>query len=337
MRRQTLVTLVLAGTLAALAALAAGCGSGGGKAKPLPTPLPTQPKAIALPGSPVKFAAPAAVQPVSGAYAGPATPTSLDGVKFVAALREELAKPGVTETLARQGFVVLPGEFRLFHFLYDAEGGYNPWPVFVTTDVATHEFHLMFDKLLRSLEQEVLLPKLEQLVSGLVEAARAQATAVAGTDLEDAAARVEQLYQVAAAELGLPVQLGPLAVEEKALVDGHSASTHSPITDVGADYSLYTPRGHYTRNADLRRYFVAMSVLGQAAFCLPGSRGCEGIEPARRGILAARVARPRPPPRGAVAHDLRADRVPRRELGRLHGARGRSRRRRARRPHAPRR
>jgi hypothetical protein len=287
MRRHTLVTVIPVVALAALAVLAAGCGSSGSKAKP--TPQPTQPAAIALPASPVKFAAPAPVPPVSGAYAGPATPTSLDGVKFVGALREELAKPGVSETLARQGFVVLPGEYRLFHYLYDAEGGYNPWPTFVTTDVATHEFHLMFDKLLRTLEQAVLLPKLEQLVTGLVEAAHAQTTAVAGTDLEDAAARVEQLYQVAAAALGLPGQLGPLAEQEKALVDAHSATASSPLTGVDADYSLYTPRGHYTRNADLRRYFVAMSVLGQAAFCLPGTRGCAGVEPARRGILAARV------------------------------------------------
>ena len=282
MRRHPLVTpLLLAGAFAALAVLAAGCGSSGSKPKPAA-------KALAIPGSPVRFAAPAPVQPVSGVYAGPATPKSLDGVKFVKELHADLSKPGVSETLARQGFVVLPGEYRLFHFAFDLES-YSPWPVFATTDVATHEFHLMFDKLLRTLEQKVLLPKLEQLVTGLVDAAHAQATALAGTGLEDAAARVEQLFQVAAAELGLPVQLGPLAVEEKALVDAHSASAHSPITGAGADYSLYTPRGHYTRNADLRRYFVALSVLGQAAFCLPGTSGCEGVEPARRGILAARV------------------------------------------------
>src|SRR3970282_803710 len=55
------------------------------------------------------------------------------------------------------------------------------------------------------------------------------------------------------------------------------------------DYSLFTPRGHYTRNADLQRYFVAMSVLGQSAFCLPGTTDCPGLEPARLAILASRV------------------------------------------------
>jgi hypothetical protein len=32
------------------------------------------------------------------------------------------------------------------------------------------------------------------------------------------------------------------------------------------DYSQFKPRGHYTRNEDLERYFRAMSLLGQAAF-----------------------------------------------------------------------
>ena len=190
MRRHTLITVLPVAALAALAVLAAGCGGSGSKAKPTTQPVARK---VALPGSPVLFAAPAAVPPVSGAYAGPATPTSLDGVKFVKELNADLSKPGVSVTLARQGFVVLPPEYRLFHFAFDLES-YSPWPVFATTDVATHEFHLMFDKLLRSLEQKVLLPKLEQLVTGLIEAAQAQPTAVAGSPLEDAAARIEQLY-----------------------------------------------------------------------------------------------------------------------------------------------
>jgi hypothetical protein len=55
-------------------------------------------------------------------------------------------------------------------------------------------------------------------------------------------------------------------------------------------YSLFTPRGHYTRNAALTRFFVGMSVLGQLPSCLPGTFDCPaGAEPARIGILAART------------------------------------------------
>jgi len=159
----------------------------------------------------------------------------------------------------------------------------------VTTDVAYHDWHLVFDKVLRSLEQQVLLPKLETLVGGLLKAAHAQTVEVTGTSVEDAASRVEQLFQVAAAELGLPVTLGVLARQEKAFVDAHSATETSPIVGGKIDYSLFTPRGHYTRNAALQRYFVAMSVLGQSAFCLPGTTDCPGLEPARLAILASRV------------------------------------------------
>ena len=91
----------------------------------------------------------------------------------------------------------------VFQFAYEGNE-YTGWPVFVTTDVAYHEWHLLFDKTLRDLEQHVLLPKLEQLVDGSLAAARQQRTELAGTPLEDAASRVEQLFEVAAAELGRP-------------------------------------------------------------------------------------------------------------------------------------
>ncbi len=251
----------------------------------------TTPAVRALPTSAVHFAQLVSVPlgPGVTSYAGPPTPHSLVGVKVTRTVRRDLAKPGVSEALTANGFVVVPSDFRLFHMAYEGNV-YEGWPVFVTTDVAFHEWHLVFDKVLRSLEEKVLLPKLERLVAGLLQGAHAQAQALAGSSSADAAARIEQLYEVAAAELGSPVALGPLAAKEKALVDAHrAAGVVSPVLGVKTDYSLYTPRGHYTRSADLRRYFTAMSVLGQAAFCLPGTVDCDTVEPARLGILASRV------------------------------------------------
>lgn len=269
----------LLGAVLALAFTAGGCGT---KA--------TKVVALELPSTHVRFADPAAEKAgPTVPYSGPSTPHSLDGVKVAKTIGPALAKAGVTEALTSNGFAVVPDEFPLFHFAYQGNV-YEGWPLFVTTDVAYHQWHLLFDKMLRSLEQEVLLPKLEQLVRGLVDAAQAQTAELAGTPLEDAASRVEQLFQVAAAELGLPVTLGPLAIEEKALIDAHSASDQeSPIVGGKIDYSLFTPRGHYTRNAALGRFFTAMSVLGQSAFCLPGTTDCPGTAPVRMAVLAARV------------------------------------------------
>ncbi|MGA9760923.1 MAG: DUF3160 domain-containing protein [Gaiellaceae bacterium] len=295
-RALTCVTL-----LVVVAAVAAGCGSTAKKAATTATATTTatttstQPNkqvAFALPTSLVNFAAFSPVPLLNAdapAYAGPATPSSLANVTVVKALRSEIAKPGVSAALEKNGFVVVPADFKLFQYAYEGND-YQGWPVFVTTDAAYHDWHLAFDKLLRSVEQQVLLPKLEQLVSGALRAAQAQAAELRGSALEDAASRAEQIYQVAAAELGQPVDLGPQAKREKALIDAHTAAdATSPILGSNIDYSIFTPRGHYTRTPQLTRFFVGMSVLSQLSFCLPGSFKCPGAEPARIGILAARV------------------------------------------------
>jgi hypothetical protein len=211
-------------------------------------------------------------------------------VRIAPPVQDALSDPAVEATLSEQGFVVVPADFRLFHFAYQGNV-YEGWPVYVTTDVAYHVWHQAFDKLLRSVEQEVLLPELEALVTGLLEGARAQAAELEGTPLAESADRVEQLFEVAAAELELPVEPGPLAEAELALIEEHTAANEaSPIVLGRIDYSLFTPRGHYTRTEELTRYFLGMSVLGQLASCLPGTTGCpSGVEPSRLAILSARV------------------------------------------------
>ena len=283
----------LAAGAATLMLLTAACTGGPAPAPTTRTttvwPTPTT-EVATLPASLVRFGDYTVIplaDPDTPAYAGPATPDSLSGVLVADTVQQTLAQPGVTATLTDQGFVVVPADYRLLHFAYQGNY-YEGWPVFVTTDAAYHVWHLGFDKVLRTLEAEVLLPELEQLVSQTLEAAHAQTTELAGSPLAEPASRAEQLYQVAAAELGQEVTLGTLARQEKALVDQHSATTQSPITGAVTDYSVFTPRGHYTRSAALSRYFVAMSVLGQASFPLRTERS-PGFDGTRIALLASRA------------------------------------------------
>ena len=255
---------------------------------------PTHGAVTVLPASLVKFGSYRVVplgDPDRPAYSGPAIPTSLKGVLTADAFAGYLKQPAVSQSLLRNGFVVVPAESNQLH--YDYQGGsYQGWPLYVTTDAAYHIWHLTFDSILRHVEQDKLSPALRSLLQQSVTAAHAQTVKLAGTPLADDAARAEQLYQVAAAELGVPVTLGPLARQEKALIDAHGAAQTSPLLGTKIDYSLYAPRGHYTLSPTLKRYFVAMSVLGQGAFCLPGSRDCDDAfpqRPARVGLLATRV------------------------------------------------
>jgi hypothetical protein len=257
------------------------------------TTTTAQPAGTALPVSLVRFAEYQPVplmDPNEPAYAGPATPHSLAEVTIAKSLQAELkAVPELGPLLEKQSFAVVPAGSSLFQAEYEGNT-YGGWPVYVTTDAAYNAWHLAFDKILRDLEQQVLLPKLEHLVTDLVKSAKEQQTALAGTPLADDASRATQIYELAAAELGLPVTLGPLAQQEKALVDAHTATSQmSPLLGTTVDYSNFTPRGHYTLTPALTRYFVAMSVLGQLAFCLPGTTGCPGLEPTRIGILATHL------------------------------------------------
>ena len=229
----------------------------------------------------------AMIGPDAPAYAGPATPHSLAKVQIPLMIKRELKLvPKLGPMLAKQGFAVVPSGSSLFQTEYEGNI-YGGFALYVTTDAAYNAWHLAFDKILRDLEQQQLLPQLDKLVTGLVAYTGKQAAALQGTSLAADAAKAQQIYELAAAELGLPVKLGPLAAKEKALVDHHSATVMSPILGTKLDYSLFTPRGHYTLTKQLTQFFVAMSVLEQYGFCVPGSQSCSTLDPARIGLLAS--------------------------------------------------
>jgi Protein of unknown function (DUF3160) len=221
------------------------------------------------------------------AYAGPATPRSLAAVRIPKSLSADLT-PNVREQLTRNGFVIVPSNDKFIYEVY-TNAPYGNFPVFVTTDVAYHQWHLTFDKILRSVEQEVLLPKLEEFSREALANAQKQATELRGTPLAFEADRVMQLFQVEATLLKLPAgTLGPQAKQELALIQAHDRLTRSPVSLTGIDYSLFTPRGHYTTTPELTRYFLGMSLLGQSAFGVK----LKDIRPFVMGMLASRVIVP---------------------------------------------
>lgn len=228
------------------------------------------------------------------AYVGPSTPHSLTGVDMTDALRSWMSDPAILDAIERHGFVVLPTDpadpsgIRLFWHIYE-QVSYDQGTVYVTTDVGYHYWHLLFDKVLRALEQDVFLPKLRTLAAGMLSGAQAQEQGLRGSALGTDAARVLGLMQVEAALVGVPAGTMTAAAErELALIRQHAEMTESPLLGTKVDYSLFTPRGHYTRNEELTRFFLGMSLLGQSPFA---------VDPAkpsllRPGVLAARILLP---------------------------------------------
>jgi hypothetical protein len=243
---------------------------------PEPTAVPTGEPGVhvGLLASPLPVASTgfASYEPVPvslpAAYSGYALPLDLKTVTMDESFAFSDAQ---RQLLSANGFVVAPSEYKEFYQLYE-EARYAEVPVFITTDSVYHIYHLFFDKVLRTLEDERFHSDLEKLTAGMLWAAEGQYDTLKGTALEKAALRNLAYFAVAQQLLdpGSPV---PPAVQEEveeelALIEAHQGFATSPILGYPEDYSQYVPRGHYTKNEARQRYFKAMMWYGRINFRL---------------------------------------------------------------------
>lgn len=187
--------------------------------------------------------------------------------------------------LAQTGFVVnapMQGKYKFneFYQLYE-NYRYSEQPIFITTDAVYHVYHLIFDKMLRDLEQEHFIATLETLTLTMMKATLAQYQELKGTPLEEQARRNLSFFAVPAQLLSLPEPIPEAAKDlveaELALILEHASPQISPIWDrpdlpddkkLIEDYTQYVPRGHYTRSEALERYFRAMMWYGRMTYRL---------------------------------------------------------------------
>jgi hypothetical protein len=240
--------------------------------EPTPTEEPVARFGLLASPLPVTMAGFASYEPlpvgVPAAHGGYALPVDLNKVlvdqRFVFTEAQR-------QLLSNNGFVVAPSEYKEFFHLYE-EARYAEMPVFVTTDSVYHVYHLLFDKVLRTLEEERFRPDLEKLTAGMVWAAEYQHETLKGTTLEGAALRNLAYFAVAQRLLN-PAAPVPQAVREQveaelALIEAHEGFVTSPILGYPEDYSQYVPRGHYNKNEARRQYFKAMMWYGRINFRL---------------------------------------------------------------------
>jgi hypothetical protein len=175
--------------------------------------------------------------------------------------------------LGRSGFVVSPATYLEFDAAYrDFE---TTSPILITPDSLLHSFHLMFDKVLRTSEEQRFLPLLSALNGSLLKQAESIYQASKGTAWEESA-KTTLAYVGVATQLADPTTKVPdvvaalVAQEVKSITDasGIGASAVFPRLKNGEDWSQYIPRGHYTRDDALKQYFRTMMYYGRMTFRL---------------------------------------------------------------------
>ena len=202
--------------------------------------------------------------------------------------------PAQKEMLLENRFFVSPSDQAQLFYIYELNE-YEKVPNFITTDSVLHTYHIFYDYLLRTLENEKFL----QLAEDLTEDMLLKSIEIY-EDLEDVDLRVAQekniAYFAVAQQLlkndlpgGIPLNALEMASGELELIETKVGFTDSVIFPFQMDYSQYVPRGHYTRSEDLERYFLALMWYGQVPFPLYVDEDVRNQEQTLQGILMARM------------------------------------------------
>ena len=180
--------------------------------------------------------------------------------------------PRLTQQLGKEGFAIVPAAHEQLFHVYEANDYVN-FPNFVTTDLYLQLFHLYFDCTLRDVEEQ----KLDSLVGLLCNRCYSAVTLRCQNEkdkrLKEAAEWLKAYFIIASSlqNPGSVAATGKYADDiasevEKVNSSENDLSAYLGYTEVKYPYSLYRPRGHYTRSEKLKNYFRVMMWLQTVNF-----------------------------------------------------------------------
>jgi hypothetical protein len=178
--------------------------------------------------------------------------------------------PEYKECLSKYGFAIVKDKHEQLFHLYD-QNQYNYIPSFVTTDLYLQLLHTYFSYTLKKLEKDKLIGLVEQLTKALYTESMKYTTSD-DKEIKQMAGFNACFFAVAYSILtDKTLSVSPDYAEiYKNEISNLKAETdgYSKLFNSGLPYSLSIPRGYYTRNQELARYFKAMIWLQIAPYCL---------------------------------------------------------------------
>lgn len=218
----------------------------------------------------------------------PAYKVSLD-LSNITNIEDYTISEAMKEMLVENAFAVRTAQHDEFFPLYE-ENRYNYTPSFITTDSILHNYHLMFDSLLKQLEEQKLVAELKQLSDNLLADSLRNYEILKGSSWENAAKRNVGFFAVGSKLLDPSTVIPEIVMDEVLaeldLMEKHSGIDPSPVMNLGVDvevlietpqglqspkllledYSQYVPRGHYDQSEELKKYFKSMMWYGRLGF-----------------------------------------------------------------------
>ena len=181
------------------------------------------------------------------------------------------------EKICKYGFVVTPARYEQIYHIYE-ENDYAGRPSFITTDAILELFHLFFDFTLRKLEEKEFFGTIKNLTDKMKELSLNDYNSIKDSVIKEAARRNIAFFSVPQYFLTgdsskIPDVVYKITIKEIKKCNEHTGFAHPTILNpegdtsyhYRVDYSQFIPRGHYTRNDTLKRYFLAMMWYGTYA------------------------------------------------------------------------
>ncbi len=173
--------------------------------------------------------------------------------------------------LLQNAFCVAPSSYLEMYDIYNEARELNI-PIFITTDCVLHTYHLLYDKILKTAEEERFTQDLINLTDALLNRLETDYNEAADTLVRKALllnmAYLSVGYSLIDTEFTPSPIIDSLVTEELSLIYTHGGYNFSPIFEYREDYSQYVPRGHYTSSEELERFFRAMMWYGRITFML---------------------------------------------------------------------
>lgn len=188
-----------------------------------------------------------------------------------------LLSPEKTRLIARNRFVVTPGEYNQMFSIYQNNECKRPEkiPSFITTDSMLHTYHVFYDYSLRAVESGPLFDALLKLTEGMLRASQHHYDTARDESIKEAA-RLNTAYFAVARQLlddtPPPDNVSDLVKADVARISSHSGRGTSKCVGTSIDFTQFIPRGHYTRSDKLKRYFKAMMWYGTTSFTAEGPK-----------------------------------------------------------------
>ena len=175
--------------------------------------------------------------------------------------------------LAQAGFAIVPAQHEQLFHVYE-QNDYNCFPSFVTTDLYLQLYHLYFDCMLREVEENSLLPMMTKFTREMHELLYNMERWSGSDELVNELAHHNAAYYNIAYKLFTGDYIftpdpGTIDIEEVNKVmkaENDFSNFMEDYKEIMFPYSLFRPRGHYTRSEALTRYFRGMMWLQTAAF-----------------------------------------------------------------------